>query len=307
MEHSKAKLFLIFLIFFSFSYGETVIYLKNEVLLTKDRIYLSDIATVSSDNKALESFLSSIYISSLKKSRIITDRQIKERLKENSINPDSIKFVGRKVVVKRKIPVLDEGYLKERVASYLNKNYKNIRVKNIRCSLRPLKVENPVIKIYQRSKSSSHIYITANIFSGERKIRQINCTVKYSQLIDAVVAKKDLMRGQVISRSDVEIKKVEFEREIITDISTVEGAVTKTFIKEGKPIKTFMIQIDYPVKKRDYVRVVYDRNGIKIEITGIALENGVIGQSIKVKNSSTGKLLRCRVIGRGTVLFISGY
>ncbi|RMD45217.1 MAG: flagella basal body P-ring formation protein FlgA, partial [Aquificota bacterium] len=37
-----------------------------------------------------------------------------------------------------------------------------------------------------------------------------------------------------------------------------------------------------------------------------ALENGQLNQIIKVKNTSSGKVIPCKVIGRNQVLFIGG-
>ncbi len=311
LEPSKAKkltLLLIFLLLFSLGYGDTVIYLKKRVFLTKGSINLSDIATVKSDNQNFKSFLEGIYISDFSEKTVITAQQIKNTLEKNYINLNLVKIVGNQVYVQRKKISITQEYLQDKITYHLYKKYKNIKIKGVRCPFKPFEAKTtPETKLFVRSKSNSHIYLTATILSDEKMLKQIHCTVKYTQMINAVVAKKDLMRGQLITENDIEIRKIEFRRGVITDIDVVRGAKVKTFIKKGKPIKASMIEIDFPVKKKDYVRVIYNRNGIKIEITGQALESGVIGQSIKVKNVSTGKLLRCKVIGRNTVLFISGY
>ncbi len=308
LVRSKVKIFLLFLIIFSFSYGETVIHLKKEAFITKEKVYLSDIATVKSDNPRLKSFLESIPIFISSAETVITAKQIEDILRKNYVNLNLIRIVGNQVRLTKKELFITQEYLKKEIIYYLSSEYKDVRIKDVRCSFKPFKVKSiPEIKLFSRSKSSSHIYLTATVYSDKEVLKKINCTVKYGYLINAVVAKRDLMKGHVIEEGDVEIKKIELKRGVITSIDTAKGAVAKTFIKKGTVLKTSMVEIDYPVKKKDYVRVIYDRKGIRIEITGQALENGMIGQSIKVKNLSTGKLLRCRVIGRNTVLFISGY
>jgi len=158
----------------------------------------------------------------------------------------------------------------------------------------------------------AEIKVVQNLKSGEKKvltkkeIRQILKENYVKQMIFAPVVKKDMIRGQIINEDDIEIKKIPLQRGIVTDRNILIGAVVRTTIKKGNPVKISMINPDYPVKRRSYVKVIYDRNGIKIEITGVALENGIKGQVIKVKNLSTGKILPCRVIGKDTVLFVGG-
>ena len=79
------------------------------------------------------------------------------------------------------------------------------------------------------------------------------------------------------------------------------------FTDNGRVVKSFVVSVKvnphYLVKRGNPVKVVYVKGPIKIEIIGIALENGREGDIIKVKNPSTGKILPCRVVGENVVLF----
>lgn len=308
LDHLRLNLFLFFLLF-SFSYGETVIKLKRYIETEKSDLNLSQIADIKTENKRFLEFLSGInVVKNLKpgKKITLTKEDIKNILKKNYVDPNSVKITGDRITLKRKEVIISRQTLEEKVKEYLNKKYKNIHIQSIDLNLKPFKSSSEyTIKIKERSKTSSRLYLTAFIIWKDKK-KKINISVKYRQMVNAPVPKKDLLRGQIIKEEDIEIKKVPAQRGIITNKEVLLGAVVRTTLKKGKPVKPSMIIPDYPVKRRSYVKVIYDRNGIKIEITGIALENGITGQIIKVKNQSTGKILPCKVIGKDTVLYVGG-
>ncbi|SNZ08130.1 flagella basal body P-ring formation protein FlgA [Persephonella hydrogeniphila] len=307
---SKVKILLIFLLLFSPVYSKTVIKLKSYVETEKSKLTLSDISVINTDNERFLTFLSGItVIEGLKagEEKELRKNQILKILKNNYVNPDSVVIKGEKVKIKRKEIILSPEIIKEKITEYL-KRYPDIQIEDIRVSLKTEKLNKPfTLKIEERSKSNRYIYLSVYILQNGKKIRKLNATVKYQKVADVIVAKKDLLRGELITEDDIELKKLPVKNNYITDPDLVIGAKVRTLIKKGSPLKLTMIEPDYPVKRKSYVKVIYDRNGIKIEITGIALENGQKGQVIKVKNSSTGKILSCKVIGKDTVLFIGGY
>ena len=309
LDHLRLNLFLFFLLF-SFSYGGTTIELKKYVETEKSDLTLSQIAEIKTENKRFLGFLSGIkVVRNLRSGEkiLLTKKDIRKILKKNYVDPDSVTIIGNGITLKRKEIIIYRQTLEEKVSDYLNKKYKDIKIESIDMNFKPFKPRSEyTLKIEERSKTPYRIYLTALIILKDGKMKKINISVRYKKMVYVPVPKKDLIRGQIIKDEDIEIKRVPAKRGIITDKELLIGAVVRTTLKKGKPIKISMIKPDYPVKRRSYVKVIYDRNGIKIEITGIALENGIIGQVINVKNRSTGKILPCRVIGKDTVLFVGG-
>jgi flagellar basal body P-ring formation protein FlgA len=50
------------------------------------------------------------------------------------------------------------------------------------------------------------------------------------------------------------------------------------------------------MRRGNTVLLVYENGGLRVEAPGIAEENGRAGELIQVKNSSSGKLLRGKVL-----------
>ncbi len=308
LQHLKVKILLLFLLFFPFSYAETVITLKKYVNTNKNQIKLSDIATIKADTPSIKSFLSQIIvINNLSGTVKIYPKNIKQILQQNYIDTSKIRIIGEYTVVSKNTPYINSRKIQQDIINYIKNKYPDYQILQIKFT--PFQKKFPYqvqIKIVERNKTSSYMHLAYQIFRDRQLVKSINVSVKYIPFAKVVVADRDIMKGQLISRDDIRIEKIKFRRGYITDPNIVVGAVAKVFIQKGKPIRENMIEPDYPVKKRSYVKVVYDRNGIKIEITGYALENGQKGQVIKVKNPSTGKILPCKVIGENTVLFIGG-
>ena len=57
----------------------------------------------------------------------------------------------------------------------------------------------------------------------------------------------------------------------------------------------------YIVLPRSPVNIVTDVNGVRIETDGTAIQRGAEGDLIKVRNNSSGKVVRARVLDATTV------
>ncbi|WP_457624836.1 SAF domain-containing protein, partial [Persephonella sp.] len=250
---SKVKLLLIFLFFFSFSYSETVIKLKSYVETEKSTLTLSDISRIKTDNKRFSEFLSGItVVKGLKagEEKSLNRRDILKILQDNYVNLNSVVVKGESVKIKRKEIIFSPEILKKKIAKYLKK-YPDIQIDDIRVSVKTEKFNKPYrLKIKERSRSGRYLYLTVYLLQEEKIKRKLSAMVKYQRLAEVVVAKKDLLRGELITEDDVEIRKIPVKRNYITDLSLVKGAKVRTLIKKGSPIKLTMIEPDYPVKRK---------------------------------------------------------
>ena len=303
------RILLIFLLFVEATFASTVIKLKNEVYLEKDRIFLKDISTITSDNSSFKQFLGNIYVGNLKgNQKIITKKQIKDILNKNYIDTSKVRVVGSKVLVKKFSAVIDKNKLRKDVGNFLKRNFKNIEVESISYpNFRVVKGKNLHVKIKKRTQTSSYIYLTYEIHDNGRLVKRLIVPVRYRQVSYVVYSKEYIRRGEIITKDKVELKKyIGNPRHLITSIQNILGSRAKINIRKGIPIKEYMIEPNYFVDRGSNVKIIYNKGLIHIELLGRALENGQLNQIIKVKNISTGKVIPCKVIGKNQVLFIGG-
>ncbi len=116
------------------------------------------------------------------------------------------------------------------------------------------------------------------------------------------VAATDLMPGKILSPIDLLHQRhdITLIPDTFANFGDLEGMAARRSIRAGEVIRANMLTAPQLVKRGDQVRIVARREQIEVSMAGEALDNGVRGAVIRVKNSS-GTQIRARVIDAGTV------
>jgi flagella basal body P-ring formation protein FlgA len=123
--------------------------------------------------------------------------------------------------------------------------------------------------------------------------------------VPVVVAACDIERGRAITSADLEISKRDLVaahlNDPITDTVQVAGMAAKQSIKKGDPIQQRFLELPILVERGKDVTVVIRISGLDVTITMQALDNGRLGDSVRVKNKSSGAIVTGEVIGNRLV------
>ncbi|WP_342120981.1 flagellar basal body P-ring formation chaperone FlgA [Pseudoduganella sp. OTU4001] len=116
------------------------------------------------------------------------------------------------------------------------------------------------------------------------------------------VAANDLTSGKILSLIDLlhERHDITLIPDTFSDLTELEGMAARRSIRSGEVMRQNMLAAPQLVKRGDQVRIVARRDQIEVSMAGEALDNGVRGAVIRVKNSS-GTQIRARVIDAGMV------
>jgi len=82
----------------------------------------------------------------------------------------------------------------------------------------------------------------------------------------------------------------------------VVGKVARRVLPAGHAIPINALRDPWVFKEGDRVPVMFAHGGLSIEVTGIALEPGVAGKLISVRNTDTGMIVRGVVHENGRVM-----
>lgn len=117
-----------------------------------------------------------------------------------------------------------------------------------------------------------------------------------------VVAANDLMSGKILSPLDLLWQRhdITLIPDAFSNMDELAGLAARRSIRSGEVMRPNMLVAPQLVKRGDQVRIVARREQIEVSMAGEALDNGVRGAVIRVKNSS-GTQIRARVIDAGTV------
>ena len=121
---------------------------------------------------------------------------------------------------------------------------------------------------------------------------------------DVIVSKKNLKRNSVIKASDLtlEPRKLFVPKMYFFNKNALVKKKLKHSIRKNEIIVDKHIALDYAVKKGQAITMQLKHNHVFIEAQGIALENGMQGETIKVKNSTSNKILYGIIVSAHSVL-----
>lgn len=123
-------------------------------------------------------------------------------------------------------------------------------------------------------------------------------------LVPAVHSIKSLARGDTLSGSDLQLKKIPYNKlrgQYFASLKALEGRKLKRTLGANKLLTGNMLEPDFLVRKGDSVLIQASSNSLQVTMSGVALENGSLKDNIRVRNRSSGKVVDARVISEGKV------
>lgn len=143
--------------------------------------------------------------------------------------------------------------------------------------------------------------------------RKVSCTsegwslyvrAKVSLSAYIPVANKTLDRDDIVTAENLQWKMLPLtasDQDIITDDKHILGQAVARKIRKNKPIRTQNLSIPLLVSIGDQVIIEAVSNTFYANMIGIAMDAGKKGEAIRVKNSSSGKIITAYPIAKGRV------
>lgn len=120
----------------------------------------------------------------------------------------------------------------------------------------------------------------------------------------AVISKHPLSRGSIVQPDDLTIGKRELSGALqgyFTSLESVVGMELRYSLASGRIISPQVLKPRHLVRRGDIVTILAERKGLLIRVKGKALMNGTRGQSIRVKNTRSDRILQGEVVASRTV------
>lgn len=128
--------------------------------------------------------------------------------------------------------------------------------------------------------------------------------IKISVLKTVLVAKRALIKGNRISSDDiyqVEMDAQKLKQGYFTDSRELIGLICKHDITPNSPLNPYNIELAKMVHRGDQVTIVATNENLSVSMDGIAMDEGALGDSVKVKNLSSKRTIEAQVAGNKTV------
>ena len=112
--------------------------------------------------------------------------------------------------------------------------------------------------------------------------------------ISAVKAISPIKRKELINKTNTMIDEVDITQingQIYSPQQPPYGLIAKRNIKINTFITNVLTELPILIKRGQNVLITAQSGGITVKMNGVAAENGVLGQQIKVKNISSGRFV----------------
>ncbi len=206
---------------------------------------------------------------------------------------------------------LDPKILKDRIEMFVLDNYKeNHDDIQVECQNFPtdilVRANDWDVKInskYGPVKNGANM-LDVTVYSLDGVYKEFSTVARVRTYDNVVVAKRMLDRHQKITDQDLEVQRIEttrINRHFFRRETPILGKRTKQIIQKGKIIFAGMVELPPVVKRGDVVKIKIILNNVEVTALGQALQDGRLGDTIRVKNISSGKRLRAEVVDEKTV------
>jgi flagella basal body P-ring formation protein FlgA len=149
-----------------------------------------------------------------------------------------------------------------------------------------------------------HVALIANFFVDGRQIRNVPLSGKVTVKQEVVKASRKIRPGQFISSDDVQLaheQSSQMQRDTLTVPEEAVGKKAVRSIQAGQPITAQMLENPPVIKKGTRVLIIAGNQMIRVSAGGKAVEDGHLGEEVRVMNLSSGKEIYATVKGPGVV------
>ncbi|WP_417454242.1 flagellar basal body P-ring formation chaperone FlgA [Kiloniella sp.] len=169
----------------------------------------------------------------------------------------------------------------------------------------PAEIE-PTLRVENISYRPGRNRFTAQIVIPAEGRPIINKTLSgyLIEMVNVPVLKRRLSKGDVIQAQDIQwiaIKESKLSKNAITDIDNLIGMTPKQTLKDQAIIRTNDIDTPKAVAKNGLVTMLLQSGSLNLRTQGRALENGAIGEVIRLLNTQSNTIVHGTVTGAGLV------
>jgi flagella basal body P-ring formation protein FlgA len=290
------------------------IYLPREIVIHDDTPNVGEVGIIRGDEalaaKAAEVVLGRI---SVPGQEVTVDRgMLLSRLACSGIPVSKVKLSGaEKVKVRQKGQTIKAGDLVESAKSFLGKNPsagsicrsellgspKDLLLSGVH---RDIKLVPRIVK----NGAGNQSRVNVSVMSGGREIGVRRITFRHKYNTSKIVTLRDIKAGEAISRENVKIEKTVSDYPQATTFSEPYGLIAKRHIAGGRTVQPNMVgpaKSAILVKRNQSVVIRIEAGGLTITAVGKMVDEGAVGDIVRVRNVDSLRVITAKVNEDGTV------
>ena len=245
--------------------------------------------------------------------KIIVDRSmVLSRLACNGIPISKVKLTGaEKITVRQQHQVIKSEEFVKAALLFLKENPPDASV----CQWNQIRTPKDFIlsgidneirlsPSFARNSTRNQAKIQVVVFSGDKEIAVSEVTFRLKYNCREAVAKVDIPKGAIISPENVKIERTISNHPNSANWTAPYGLVAKRRLLANTVIHSGMVGPVKPevlLKRNQNVVIRIDRLGLLVTAIGRAMQNGWLGDYIKVQNMDSKRIILAKVGENGVV------
>ena len=290
------------------------VYLPREVTIKDNILKLGNIGIVRGP-QALVTQANDIMLGrlSVPGQEIVIERNVVlSRLAASGIPASQVRMQGaEKITVKQRQNVIGADEFVKMAESFLKENFKGDSISSWSPVRKPkdLVISNPGKNIRFSSEfiqkgARNQVAVKVTVFSDEKQIatRDVTFSLKYTNR--SAVAVVNIPSGTIIDSENVKIEKSTSNFPEPADWKPPYGLVAKRTLPAETVIQPHMLgaaQSPVVVKRNQNVVIRIDKPGFIITALGKAMEDGKVGEYIKIRNIDSQRIIVAKINSDMTV------
>ncbi len=288
--------------------------IKPQVEVSKDTLFLGDIATITARDSAQEQLVQKLKEISLgaapgpRGSLTLLGASLLDRIESHGVSRDAIGYsVPGVVTVSRggREITKEEVLAAIRTLASSNKT-EDLRVNEVSWSNSYSIPKGETRLEIQRMGEPQHgkLPVRVEAFVNNLSEARFLATATVDYWREVPVLSRNVERGMLINPSDIQIVRVNINQEgadIVSSAHEAVGQKAKSRIAAGSVIRRSLIDFPPTILRGSRIAITYRSGGLSAQASGVAIQDGQIGEIITVQNESSKKQIRGKVIDSESV------
>jgi flagella basal body P-ring formation protein FlgA len=139
--------------------------------------------------------------------------------------------------------------------------------------------------------------------AGDPSAQRFRISGRVYKLVPVPVLSKRVRRGDIIREDDITWKNLyetRVTRDVVVDEDTLAGQEATRSIGPNQPVRASYLRRPQLVKKGSIVTILLQRGQMRLTAQGKSLDNGGKGDTIRIKNKHSKRIIEGEIVGAGT-------
>jgi len=175
----------------------------------------------------------------------------------------------------------------------------NLILRNGKLDLKP--------HILRHVESSGLVPVKIEVYVDEKRVKVVNVHFELSATAEVVVARNNIAAFKPIEKTQVKLTKKKIKglaNNILTNVDAVSGMRSKRLLRTGAILTKDMLEPIPTISRGDVISIFVEFGNVTVKAQGKALQDGRIGDNIKVVNVNSNKRLTGIVTEKKSVRII---